>query len=87
MNIFDHLLNPPLYKMTMVRNIFTCYRKFLAASLVNEVEWTSDKYSYINTISGVVSGKGHHGCEFQQSWFFTRETANPELNDRWICVL
>ena len=47
MNIFDHLLNPPLNKMTMVRNIFTSYRKFLAVPLVNEVEWTSDKYSYI----------------------------------------
>ena len=50
MNIFDHLLNPPLNKMTMVRNIFTSYRKFLAVPLVNEVEWTSDKYSYINII-------------------------------------
>ena len=36
--------------MTMVRNIFTSYRKFLAALLVNEVEWTSDKYSYITII-------------------------------------
>ena len=38
MKIFDHLLNPPLSKMTMVRNIFTSYRKFLAAPLVNEDE-------------------------------------------------
>ena len=36
--------------MTMVRNIFTSYRKFLAVPLVNEVEWTGDKYSYINII-------------------------------------
>ena len=50
MNIFDHLLNPPLNKMTMVRNIFTSYQKFLAVPLVNEVEWTSDKYSYVNII-------------------------------------
>ena len=50
MNIFDHLLNPPLNKMTMVRNIFTSYQKFLAVPLVNKVEWTSDKYSYVNII-------------------------------------
>ena len=50
MNTFDHLLNPPFEQMTMVRNIFTSYRKFLAVPLVNEVEWTSDKYSYINII-------------------------------------
>ena len=36
--------------MTMARNLFTRYRKFLAVPLVNEVEWTSDKYSYINII-------------------------------------
>ena len=36
--------------MTMVRNIFTSYRKFLVVPLVNEVEWTSDKYSYIINI-------------------------------------
>ena len=72
--------------MTTIRNIFTSYRKLLVVPLVNEVEWTSNKYSYINIIHtarrGAVSGKGHHGCEFQQSWFFTRETANSELNDR-----
>ena len=47
MNIFDHLLNPPFEQ---VHNIFTTYRNFLAVPLVNEVEWTSDKYSYINII-------------------------------------
>ena len=53
MDIFDHLLTvntPPPYKMTTVRNIFTSYRKFLVVPLVNEVEWTSNKYSYINII-------------------------------------
>ena len=50
MDIFDHLLTPP-YKMTTVRNIFTSYRKFLVVPLVNEVEWTSYKYSYINIIT------------------------------------
>ena len=48
---FWPLINPsPPYKMTTVRNIFTSYREFLAVPLVNEVEWTSNKYLYINII-------------------------------------
>ena len=51
MNIFDHLLNHPFQQNDNGRNIFTSYRKFLAVPLVNEVEWTSDKYSYITSFT------------------------------------
>ena len=48
MNIFDHLLtpSPPLQNDNGSEHFY----QFLEVLLVNEVEWTSNKYSYINII-------------------------------------
>ena len=53
------------------------YRKFLEVPLVNELH-----IHIIPTAPGV-SGKVHHGCEVEQSWFFTRETANSDVSNCW----